>query len=863
MALPVVQHEAACIAGSKGLMSVPMHPEFSTLAKALSWVVMTGLCGWVGGIAQSKAATPPAADARQRTFADLIECVRVGACGVPRTEDKQKKTEADRLYLQGGYFRDVEAVALGHPGSMRRLGLLLWEGCEYEEKNPAKAVVLLRRAARLGDAEAQLWLWYQIGNGAVAPEEPAEDRKWIRKFAEQTKPAIKLPLATGLLTGDAGLPKDPEAAVQLFHAAVRARNGEKGSEIARRFLGGIEGFPKDVSLAIEFYQEAGAFGDVNALKTLGEMYATGQNVRKDPVEAWLLFNTAKVLNDRQAAEALRKLEATMSSAERAQVQQRIRAKSKEQLQLAEDGCRTLQELESMGFFEAEIGDNRNRTRLSVLEASYMQIMGDDPTKPLVVTRELGQNYVMAREVWKAIAQTNRAFAEAWALVDANGGLEGSGDIRLRCRGELPFWMSTTVGGSGAEAPVLYRMRTLKQQLDRGGPGACLSPGDELDLRDLKKQAETHLAEYRGLAKAYTTIVAGLEAAGARGRRVDMFKMVDEMIAEAGRQGGTNSQAGSGTAGPRAETEPASQRVNQITPERATQGATDDDDPPEDLVLRALETGAKDKAECERLLQKAALKNYPPALFNLYVGYSFGYFKTGIVTDGDPAKAAHFRRLWLEADGSSAALQAIGEGYLAGRLMIQREPLVALLQKEEVDLDRIVNMSAGMAYGAEQNERCVLAAKYDSSTLTMQGAARTETLIVCNYRVIFQGRRWVPPATEVPGNLQELSYPQDVGTACQYFAKAAWTAVKRLKGASRNPARDVPVLERSLDVMGRALIEKKWRPSADSKLPALAKEAVELTAQVREFKVPSTFTRGLSVLQKTSSDQEYLESIGIK
>ncbi|MHC1764901.1 MAG: CHAT domain-containing protein [Verrucomicrobiia bacterium] len=546
-----------------------MHPDFSTLAKALSWVVMTGLCGWVGGFAQTKAATPPAADARQGIYADLIQRVRVGACGVPRTEDKRQKTEADRLYLQGGYFRDVDAVALGHSGSMRRLGLLLWEGCEYEEKNPAKAVALLRKAGRLGDAEAQLWLWYQIGNGAVAPEEPAEDRKWIRKFAEQTKPAIKLPLAAAFLTGDAGLPKDREAAVQLFHAAVRERHGERGSDIARRFLGGIEGFPKDVALAIEFYQEAGAFGDVNALKTLGAMYATGQNVRKDPVEAWLLFNTAKVQNDRQAAEALRKLEATMSSAERAQVQKRLGVKSKEQFQLAEDACRTVQELESMGFFEAEIEDNRNRTRLSVLEASFQQIMGDDPTKPLVVTRELGQNYVMAREVWKAIAQTNRAFAEAWALVDANGGLEGSGDIRLRYRGELPFWMATTVGGSGAEAPVLYRIRTLKQQLDRGGPGACLSPADELDLRDLKKQAEAHLAEYRGLAKAYTTVIAGLEAAGARGRRVDMLKMFDKMIAEAELQAATNKPAGSATAHARAETEPAFQRLNQITPDQAT------------------------------------------------------------------------------------------------------------------------------------------------------------------------------------------------------------------------------------------------------------------------------------------------------
>lgn len=292
-----------------------------------------------------------------------------------------------------------------------------------------------------------------------------------------------------------------------------------------------------------------------------------------------------------------------------------------------------------------------------------------------------------------------------------------------------------------------------------------------------------------------------------------------------------------------------------------QAQASDDDPPETLVLRALEIGSKNKAECQQLLSRAALKKYPPALFNLYVGHCFGYFRTGIVTDGDPAAAAKYRKLWLESDGSSAALQAIAEGYLAGVIVEKRDYLVALVAKDEMAFGRTVSAAAGMSYLPGDRERSVLTAEYDAGLLTMDGPMVTERLTLSNYRVIFQGRGWLPQGS-VPGNQQELNYGTDVATACGYFEKAAWSAVANLKDPKREKSREVLVLKRSLGVLGQNLKERKWRPPTDSRLPALAKESAALAGSLPQGSIPEVFLGAVGGLMKDTSDSQYLESLGI-
>lgn len=289
---------------------------------------------------------------------------------------------------------------------------------------------------------------------------------------------------------------------------------------------------------------------------------------------------------------------------------------------------------------------------------------------------------------------------------------------------------------------------------------------------------------------------------------------------------------------------------------------DTGEPPEKLVLRAVEVGSKDKAECEMLLQRAGLKKYPPALFNLYVGNCFGYFRTGMVVDGDPPAAARYRKQWLEADGSSAALQAIGEGYLAGIVLVRRESLVSLTARDQMGLGRTVSTPGGVAYAPGDRERGVLAVDYEKGLLTMAGGEVTEQFTLSNYRVIFDGAGWLP-RNKVPGNLQRLWYGAEVGTACGYFEKAAWKAVKNLKNPQMERSREIRVLKRSLQVLGQYLANHRWKPADSSKVSALAKECAALAESLPAGTIPEEFLAAAGSKSKEASDSDYLESLGIK
>ena len=109
--------------------------------------------------------------------------------------------------------------------------------------------------------------------------------------------------------------------------------------------------------------------------------------------------------------------------------------------------------------------------------------------------------------------------------------------------------------------MLYEIREWKQAFAQRGPDAVLAPKEEARLRNLKASADERLAQYRAFAAAYKTIIAGLEAASGRTERRRGMDLLDEMIQK----------------------------------EEAEQAAKQGNEPPQELVLRAMEVGVKDKA----------------------------------------------------------------------------------------------------------------------------------------------------------------------------------------------------------------------------------------------------------------------------
>ena len=90
----------------------------------------------------------------------------------------------------------------------------------------------------------------------------------------------------------------------------------QGNAEAMRYLGMMyangQGVPKNLLEAARWFDKAGARGDVVSLVRLGAFYANGQGVKKDMVQAYARFLLAKDLDHPGAGELLEKIAAGMT-----------------------------------------------------------------------------------------------------------------------------------------------------------------------------------------------------------------------------------------------------------------------------------------------------------------------------------------------------------------------------------------------------------------------------------------------------------------------------------------------------------------------------------------------------------------------
>jgi hypothetical protein len=127
---------------------------------------------------------------------------------------------------------------------------------------PAGADAALMARANGGDAAAEIQVGELYAQQAaneqdreLIPDEYKQVEIWYRKAAEQ-----------GNLNGE-------------LHLAALYRDGGKG-------------FPRDMAQAAAWYRKAAEQGDVGAQGTLGLLYAMGQGVQQDDVEAYFWLDLA-------------------------------------------------------------------------------------------------------------------------------------------------------------------------------------------------------------------------------------------------------------------------------------------------------------------------------------------------------------------------------------------------------------------------------------------------------------------------------------------------------------------------------------------------------------------------------------------
>lgn len=209
------------------------------------------------------------------------------------------------------FYRDGRKAAAERiqdsPDERRSAAELLAKGKKLDigdSVESVQAVGYYRKAAELGNVEAQFLLakWYDKGEGV--PQNREKALFWYRKAVEKSSSfsmesqKAKFILGRAYETGD-GVVQDKGQAFEWYRKAaqgsgsgfVRRGNGDAAFALWRKYDTG-DGVPQDKAQAAAWYREAALMGDVDAPMRLARMYADGNGVSRDMDKAILWYHWA-------------------------------------------------------------------------------------------------------------------------------------------------------------------------------------------------------------------------------------------------------------------------------------------------------------------------------------------------------------------------------------------------------------------------------------------------------------------------------------------------------------------------------------------------------------------------------------------
>ncbi len=162
------------------------------------------------------------------------------------------------------------------------------QGNRYKEgwgvpKDPAEAMKWYRKAANLGNVNAQfmLGLLYRYGNGV--PQDYAEAAKWYRKAADLGYTLAQKSLGEMYEEGQ-GMPQDYAEAMKWYREAADLGYGDACERLGEMYEKGC-GVPQNSSEAAQWYRKAANLGDGEKQYELGLRFQEGRGITRDDTEA--------------------------------------------------------------------------------------------------------------------------------------------------------------------------------------------------------------------------------------------------------------------------------------------------------------------------------------------------------------------------------------------------------------------------------------------------------------------------------------------------------------------------------------------------------------------------------------------------
>jgi TPR repeat protein len=140
---------------------------------------------------------------------------------------------------------------------------------------------------------------FQMSKESAAAGEYADAIEALQPLADSGDALAQYSLGILYRTGGKDLPQDGAKAIAWFSKA--ADQGDAGAmrELAITFEKGMPGVPADAATAMRWYDKAANRGDALAQLNLGEKLANGQDLKKDPIQAykWLTLAGRGVFYD--------------------------------------------------------------------------------------------------------------------------------------------------------------------------------------------------------------------------------------------------------------------------------------------------------------------------------------------------------------------------------------------------------------------------------------------------------------------------------------------------------------------------------------------------------------------------------------
>src|SRR5450755_663296 len=155
-------------------------------------------------------------------------------------------------------------------------------------RDAAKAAELYRKAADMGNAEAQTRFAEALFDGRGVGRDPAESRAWLEKAARQGNARAECDLGV-MLTGGLDVAQDRANGLQYLQSAARLGDGYAEDYLGQLAESGSTGDPSS-SEAYMHYLKASEMGSAWGAYNVARMHERGIDVYKNPREAlrWYL-----------------------------------------------------------------------------------------------------------------------------------------------------------------------------------------------------------------------------------------------------------------------------------------------------------------------------------------------------------------------------------------------------------------------------------------------------------------------------------------------------------------------------------------------------------------------------------------------